>query len=123
MERKVLTAQVLFDLGLLHDCKICSLRIDATCLSFEIEDLHANTLGLPEYPGPQSAFISIELLGIEESTLLELRAVELPTRIYELEIMDAKADAANLEPMAMMLRLSPSGRFNLPTVKAELKLK
>jgi hypothetical protein len=123
METKMLTPQMLFDLGLLHDCKISALRIDSTRLSFDVVDVHANTAGLPEYPGPQSAVVSIDLRGVEKSTLMALRNVALPARIYELEMVSVGTEVADATPHAMTLRLTPNGRFDLPAVRSELTFK
>jgi len=122
MDVKRLTPQMLFDLGLLHDCKISSIRIDSDRMSLELEDLHANTRGLPEYPGAQSAVVSIDLRGVEESTLTALKGLGLPARIYELE-MEEETQGATSEPRVMTLRLWPAGSFDLPAANAELLLK
>jgi hypothetical protein len=121
MEVRTLTPKVLFDLGLLHDCRINSLSIDEKRLSLVLEDVHANTVGLPEYPGMQAGTISIELRASSASLLEALQRIDLPARIYELEF-EGEAEVFADEMQTIILRLWPDGCVKIPVLRGELVL-
>ena len=94
-------ADFLSSLGLLHDCTVTRLdwKPNAKTMKFEIEDLHFNFEGLPEYRGPISGRIVLEGARIVDGQIADVTKL---VRIYEFEVI--KSNTARIT-------FSPAGRI------------
>ena len=119
MAKTALLPDVLNNLGLLHDCKIMAIKVEPDRLHLDLEDLYANTVGLPDYPGALPVTIEIKYAAIEPPVLVALKGIHLPAKIYELEMTAQRSGTTNM-PYWFCLRLSPSGHFEFPVVGGDI---
>lgn len=98
-------------LGGLHDAHVVSIdwQIEAKTLAFTFDDLYANFLGLPEYPGKQRG--QITLRGVSQVNI-DVQSDQQRLRVFEFLSVDGQADA-------VVATFRPSGRVTAQFVKAE----
>lgn len=98
-------------LGGLHDAHVVSIdwQIEAKTLEFTFDDLYANFLGLPEYPGRQKG--KIILRGVSQVEI-DVQSDQQRLRVFEFLPVDGKADV-------IVATFSPSGRVTAQFVAAE----
>jgi hypothetical protein len=91
-------------LGLLHDSRVTQINLDIhECfLRLEIDDIHSNYLGLPEYPGPEPG--TVILAGVSELTIQMLPGVK-GLSIYEFIVTPEISGEGGLAE----IRFSPEG--------------
>lgn len=96
--------QLIESLGGLHDATLLKLlwRAADSCLEIEIDDLHANFNGLPEYQGPTKAtFVFSQVTGLN-------LAVDLSTT--GLMLYGWKFKKSGVPNYASEISFSPGGR-------------
>lgn len=108
---ELLTSKKLIDLGLLHDCLVNAIEVNDEIILVKVNDINANTRGLPEYPGEKPAVIAIDVVGADETLLNNLKEIQLPTHIYEIEISD-KFSGISTSKNLIFLKFWPSGTFS-----------
>lgn len=94
-------------LGDLHDCEVLMFEVNMTKqeISLVVDDLYANFLELPEYPGKQP--VRLTFSGVDE---IETRIAldSLPARIMDLEVEVHSGLQAHV-----ILRFQPSGHIGI----------
>lgn len=99
--------QFIESLGGLHDASLLKLlwRAADSCLEIEIDDLHANLNGLPEYKGPTKAtFVFSEVTRL---------SMEVDLTDSGLMLYDWKFGKSGVSNYASEISFSPGGRVSI----------
>ncbi len=99
--------EFLSKLGNLHDCSVTLFewKPDKASMGFEIEDLHFNFEGFPEYKGPMPG--RIELEGLQHVDIV-VSGIEGPLTVYEFSLVEESPDAS-----VGSITFWPSGRISV----------
>jgi hypothetical protein len=101
-------------LGHLHDSRVPRIILDTDeCrLRLDIDDIYSNSLGLPEYRGPESR--SIVLDGVSELTI-QMRSGTKCLSIYEFVVTPEGSSEGGLAE----IRFAPGGIIKAKFCRAE----
>lgn len=100
-------SEFLTRLGNLHDSTVTLFewKPDGKSIAFEIDDLHFNSEGLPEYVGPTPG--RIVLRGVQHIDI-EMRGVKGPLRIYDFCVLDEGP-----EMLTVSITFAPAGKIGI----------
>ncbi|MRD46058.1 hypothetical protein GHT07_02115 [Caenimonas koreensis DSM 17982] len=96
--------EYLLKLGGLHDARLVAMNwhVESQVVEFVVDDIYANFLGLPEYPGRQSGVIRLE--GVSHVEF----AVEASQELKLFELLPAEDHADEV-----VAKFSPGGRVRI----------
>lgn len=96
------------ELGNLHDAKIQLIEWDPvqSKISFVLDDLYSNFVGLPEYPGTQSVRLILSNVSKLE---IDVTPDKFPMRVIDFEVEEEMSDSR----MRVLVNVGPTGLMQI----------